>query len=423
MTTFWDMEARATSRVPFGVEADDYAERHAIIAVELEAEFGEMRTDAEIERKAHELCGHTFGGEFTILVATQRVSKMYRCVGEAWEGTSYPNVYHWVCRPRYAHCLDEFAAELERVAEYGAATLIRGRPLRDYGSEPVRRLANPTAEKPTFESVPEGLRWICVDVDGLPSNIDPRTDPDAYADAARCALPRELAQGRCFYQLSASAGVKSGVRVHLWFWLAWRAHDDALRAWADETDHVDASLFSAVQPHYVAAPTFVAPNPDPDGWGEVTLPDILPKRTGWLPGTAEVWPDGLMGMTKWRAYQELLAERAALREQTRSRRSERMWKKYRASPQGQSKRADGAVASSVREILGASEGNRNETICRKANFLGRVCAEGVLDINRARAELADAARQTLGAEWAQRGRTTLEAIERCLESGLAAGGS
>lgn len=418
-TPFDDIVSREAARVSFGNEADDYAERHAIIAVELEDGFGDQRTDAEIDAKAHELCGHTFGGEFTILVANQQVSKTYRRSGDEWHGTAYPNVYLWRVRPRFAHDLDELAAELERVASYGKACVIRGRPLRDFGNEPQRRLANPCSDSPTFGSVEDGLRWMCIDVDGVPTDVDPATNPDAYADVARQVLPSELAGGRCFYQLSASAGVKSGARVHLWFWLEHRAHDDALRAWADETEHVDASLFGAVQPHYVAPPTFIAPA---DGWGETTLDDILPRRTGWLHGTETVWPRGLMGITKWRAHQERLELDAIVRQKARSEQSQRMWNDWRASPQGLQKRGEKAVAASVRGILEAREGDRNTTICRKANFLGRVIAEGALDIGTARAELAAAAQHALGAEWSRRRSTTLEAIERCLASGMAAHG-
>lgn len=425
-TPFDDIEARSHARVGFGEEADDYAERHAVIAVELEEEHPEW-TAERVDREAHKRCGHTFGGEFTILIADERVGKTYRRGPDGWTTVgSYPDVYRWRVKRRHVHDLDELAAELEVVADFGRACVIRGYPLRDFGSEPTRRLVYPctrTDDEPTFVSVPEGLRWMCIDVDGLPCDIDPRVDPDGYADVARQALPDSLKRGRCFYQLSASAGIKPGVRVHLWFWLERRAHDDALRHWADETPNVDPSVFGTVQPHYLAPPLFIAANPDPEEWGEVTLDDIFERRTGFLPGTAEVWPDGLMGVMKWNAYLEQQEHEAEVRKRMTSNRAKRMWQNYEQSDAGKQRRGAGALKASVRAILDATEGNRNTTICRKANFLGRVVAEGSLGMQDARVELAHAAEQALGSEWSARRQTTLEAIERCLASGFAAGGS
>lgn len=407
---FWTLEARGRGRY-----RDDYGERHAIAAVELETEYPDA-SDDEIERRADAVarsCGHTCGGEITILLAGEPVTKTWRRGRDGWTSTPYPDVYRWIVRRTTAHDLDGLARELDLVAEHGAI-VVRGRPLDDYGDQWTRRLAREctrTGDAPTFEPYADGLRWICVDVDGMPTEVDPAVDPDAYAADARRVLPDALARGRTYYQLSASAGIKPGARVHLWYWLERRAHDDALRAWADSVEHVDASLFGCVQPHYVAPPIFIGPAPD---WGEQHLADPLPRRTGWLEGTPTVWPEGLMGVEKWRAFCELSASvaRAAT-----SSRAAAMWNDYARSDAGREARAAGAIRSSVDEILAAGEGARNHTICRKANFLGRVAAAGDLDIATARDALVEAARRTFGAQWSRRERGTLDAIERCLETG------
>lgn len=352
----------------------------------------------------------TTGGEVTILLADEPVAKSFR----GSESIPYPDVYRWTVRQVAVCDLDELAEEIERVAEYRKACIVRGFPLEKYEA-PVRRLihtCHKTGEAPTFQSAPTGLHWICVDVDGVPTEADPATDPDGYADSARAYLPDELRRGRCFYQLSASAGVKPGARVHLWYWLDRRALDDALRAWANNVEHVDASLFSAVQPHYVVPPRFIGPHPD--GWGETELPDPLPRRTGFLDGTPEVWPAGLMGVEKWHAHLEQVDRERALADARRTRHASRVRK---TSP----KRGAGAIASSIAEIESAGAGGRNAAICRRANFLGRVAASGAVTLDEARAALEQAARNALATEWNARAQTTLAAIDRCLASGFAAG--
>lgn len=400
----------------------DYAERAAIAYVEAseQHDWPDEQLEAHADRVAR-ASGHTHGGEVTILVADEFVGKVWRTDGEQWASEPYPDIYRWRVRQVDCHSLEDLAVEVGRAARFGRACIVRGQPLEHYGDEPVRRLVytcTRTGDPPTFRPYEEGLRWMCIDVDGIPTDVDPHTDPDGFADAARQELGGALASGRCFYQLSASAGMKPGARVHLWYWLSERSHDDALRAWADEVDHVDASLFGSVQPHYVAAPRFIAPRPD---WGERTLLDPIEQRTGWLDGTETVWPEGLMTAVKWSAYLELQEEERQMRERTRSSRASRMWDSYRTSPRAQEKRATGAIEASVAEIEGAREGGRNAAICRRANFLGRVCASGALSLDEAREALISAARTALGADWSAREQRTIASIERCLETGLMEG--
>jgi hypothetical protein len=67
--------------------------------------------------------------------------------------------------------------------------------------------------------------------------------------------------------------------MHLWVWLDAPLGGDELKRWAIAANQsagyklIDPALFSAVQAHYVAAPDFVAPLPDP-----------LPRRCGLRQG-------------------------------------------------------------------------------------------------------------------------------------------
>lgn len=403
---------------PLAASLDEcYAEREAIIAADLEGE------PWEVDQRASELAharGYTHGGEVTILVGDRRVAKSWRREGDGWSGTSYPRIRTWLVYRVEVGNLDELARELRRVAAFGRACVVRGEPLGDYSETPVRRLTRPDGDdEPTFRAYSDGLRWICVDVDGVPTDHDPVHDPDAYAEDARRALPAELRGGRCYYQLSASAGVRSGARVHFWYWLSRRANDAALRAWAASHEAIDASLFGAVQPHYVVAPEFRALRES--GWGTEVLPDLLPKRDGWLMGTDEVWPEGLLDVPAWRAEREREAQERArvseLRDVLRTQ-GQRDWERGALYSQRGNQRA---LEASVQEIERAGAGGRNATICRRAHFMGRVLARGVLSEHEVVAALERAAEVALGAEWSSRGAATRASIARCIASGMSEG--
>lgn len=157
-----------------------------------------------------------------------------------------------------------------------AACLVRGRP---HGGELVRR-----AYKDHVERGPAGFdrcdrAWFCVDIDGapLPDGADWRM-PWRWLDGL---LPEPLRGAPAVLQYSGSMGVKPGVYAHVWY-VADRAVDDrSLKAWLKSCGVVDLSLYSPVQPHYVAPPRFVGlADPCPvrlfqRGFGCVTLPSCV----------------------------------------------------------------------------------------------------------------------------------------------------
>ena len=76
---------------------------------------------------------------------------------------------------------------------------------------------------------------------------------------ARSRLPAEWRDASCHYQFSASAGMKAGIRVHLWFWLSVPMGESELTGYFKRARcqaKVDVTPFRTVQIHYTARPVF-----------------------------------------------------------------------------------------------------------------------------------------------------------------------
>ena len=98
--------------------------------------------------------------------------------------------------------------------------------------------------------------------DGDPDPIDPVHDPEICLRAIYNLLPGEFRDTTCYYQQTSGAGIKPGVRMRLWFWCERSVSDAEAKRWLGGCV-VDTSLYSPVQPHYVARPIFRPPSLDP----------------------------------------------------------------------------------------------------------------------------------------------------------------
>jgi len=99
------------------------------------------------------------------------------------------------------------------------------------------------------------------DPDADPGPIDPARDWGLVVEAAIATLPREFAGRSCWWQMTSSAGIKPGVRLRLWFWLARAVSDAEAKRWLADAP-VDLALYSPVQAHYTAPPIFDPPELD-----------------------------------------------------------------------------------------------------------------------------------------------------------------
>jgi hypothetical protein len=184
--------------------------------------------------------------------------------------------------------IGELARALEGLSRNPHAFVVRGEPLPGIDRKRTRRLLHPdrkTGEPATFTEAPR--RWVLVDVDEIacPAAIDPKSDPEDAVEHVIGLLPAELHDAWCWWQLSSSQSVFSDttISMHLWVWLDAPLGGDELKRWAIAANQsagyklIDPALFSAVQAHYVAAPDFVAPLPDP-----------LPRRCGLRQGLDDI---------------------------------------------------------------------------------------------------------------------------------------
>jgi hypothetical protein len=111
--------------------------------------------------------------------------------------------------------------------------------------------------------------WIMVDIDKLdwPAGMS----ADEAVQYAVSLLPAELQGVSYHYQWSASAGIKPGIRLHLWYWLDEPIDSEQGQRWADTVNEsgqikIDGRLFKPTQPHYTARADYVdMPDPFPVG--------------------------------------------------------------------------------------------------------------------------------------------------------------
>jgi hypothetical protein len=177
------------------------------------------------------------------------------------------------------------------------AILIRGEPVNSASFdsvEPVLRRMNDAPHPATGEMVRADFReaarrWLMIDTDKLPCpvGINPAEDPEAAIDFLVQHLPAELLRGSFYWQFSSSQNVPGHVQpgeplpapktisAHLVFLSDVPRTSEELKRWAKVVNAaaghklIDPALFSAVQPHFIAPPSFEGDWSDP-----------LPVRSG-----------------------------------------------------------------------------------------------------------------------------------------------
>lgn len=131
-----------------------------------------------------------------------------------------------------------------------AMTDADGDPVYQASSRKTRRLAGLFRDEPAH--------WLSLDIDGWDgASVDPAHRPEAaIAEWIEAHLPYEFHDVSAVWQLSASAGMKPGLRAHLWYWMDQPATGAQLKTWAKALGSVDPSFFENVRIHYTADPMF-----------------------------------------------------------------------------------------------------------------------------------------------------------------------
>ncbi len=180
---------------------------------------------------------------------------------------------------REAHDLDGLIACLKELETETSKAVIRGK-LKGTGTSNIPRKAD------RFGIA--SRQWCMIDIDSLKWDGDTE-DQQAMVCHAVSQLPAEFQGVDCWYHFSSSMGIKSGIRVHLWFWLERPCADDEMKVWLAGCP-VDLRLFNPVQIHLTANPRFldgaVDPYPQRSGLFEagsgitsVPVPDDLAEWT------------------------------------------------------------------------------------------------------------------------------------------------
>jgi hypothetical protein len=116
---------------------------------------------------------------------------------------------------------------------------------------------------------PAAHHWIPLDLDSIdcPDWLDPVHEPDRTVEYVVCQLPEVFHGATCWWSFTSGQGLKSGIRIRLFFWAERELADWQLKAWLTGYT-VDQTIFAPAQPIYLARPIFIG------------MPDPVPIRSG-----------------------------------------------------------------------------------------------------------------------------------------------
>lgn len=225
-------------------------------------------------------------------------------------------------------------------------------------------------------------QWIMIDIDGLslPHWAPRHPDEADRADIVRAItleLPECFDDVTCVAQWSSSAGLISlgdgeyepgwdSVSVHLWYWLDRPVCCRSLRGWLRGYPSVDVAPYNPIQPHYIASPVI-----DGDDWWDGSRVQVVEgsSDTVTLP-------------------QQVRTLEGHEREAMRRRRIEEVTRSPSRNRHGYGRRA---IASAVRAVTAARDGERNTILNRESYGMGQLIAEGLVDEEEAFRRLSNAA--------------------------------
>ena len=210
----------------------------------------------------------------TVIEALVRMTKAHRLSQGRWETSGYGNALWVSVHPRPVGSLRDVGALIGKLAQVPQACVIRGEPLPGVDRRRCQRRFK--KEPITFREEPR--QWLMIDADSIPEPAATSmvTEPEDCIEHIIGLLPEPFQDADCFWQASASAGIKPGCRAHLWFWLSEPISSLQAKFWLRGAP-VDRSIYTPIQPHYTADPIFIGAARDP-----------LLRRQGWREGLQPV---------------------------------------------------------------------------------------------------------------------------------------
>lgn len=232
-------------------------------------------------------------GAVTILTAAsgKRATKIHRRDGQGgWVTQGYDKLYEFSAKTHDATNLRDFMAVLTNAARNPGSLVVAEAIRGDADASNMRRLIHPKGDvAPTLTAHPEGVRWICWEVDGikdLPDWFDPNDvrardrDDELAMWWIKANLPECFHDRSLILQWSSSALVGGKVSMHLWQWLDRPVSRAAIKtyAMAHWRDRLDVTVWDPARVHYIASPIFEAVD------GSRTEDMLGPWRWQWVPG-------------------------------------------------------------------------------------------------------------------------------------------
>ena len=226
-------------------------------------------------------CGGHAMSDCAITVMHARGRRLTKLIHADGSTTGYDDARTFDALEIVVRDLDHLAAILLTLLPCWDRCIVRGSLIGGSPAVGIRRLLHPdpkTDDQPTLYEVPR--RYVAIDVDGDAIHRPPEIPATDIAGCARIAithLPPEFHGRACIAVATGSHGLKPGIRLRLWYWLAGAATRPVLQAWFMDRPGIDMATFRPVQPCYTAAPVLA------DG-----VADPVPDRLVALPGEPNV---------------------------------------------------------------------------------------------------------------------------------------
>lgn len=178
-------------------------------------------------------------------------------------------------------CLEDLSEILEHLLDKPEQFVVRGSPQESAGKIVQRKIHDPNA---AFNSA--SRRYVMLDIDKkqCPAYFNAAKNPIEIVKWVLEMLPAPFRKANCYYKFSSSQNVSKRVgttasqeiSMHLWFWCNRKVSDEEWKQFFKvNPSPVDNALFSPVQIHYTARPTFHG------------MDDPLPERSGIFKGDCE----------------------------------------------------------------------------------------------------------------------------------------
>jgi hypothetical protein len=209
------------------------------------------------------------GGQDFVTVLTANGRRLTKLVRPGPEVIPYDEVKWFRGEARPVRSLADAAELIDGLDEHQA--IVRGRIREGVDRNRMRRLLHD--DPPDLATLePQPLHLVLIDIDGddIECGFSPVGEPERAAELLVEMLPAEFRGVDVHWRLTASAGIKPGVRMRLVFWASRPLTEAELVAWLGGVPGVDPELFKPVQLVY-GDPVF-APGAD----------DPVPRRSGTI---------------------------------------------------------------------------------------------------------------------------------------------